>query len=59
MAPNEINFRKVFSNFPDIGKTKNVVVLTTVCTMLLLYFIGLIFTRRADKRDKQKVSEHR
>lgn len=59
MEPNKIEFRMVFSKFGDLGKTKNVVVLATVCTMLVLYIIGLMFTRRADRRDKQKVSNHR
>ena len=59
MAPNPIDFRKVFSKFPDLGETKNFVVMTTVCSMLFIYFIGLVFTRRADKRDQLKVSESR
>ena len=58
MEPNKIDFRKVFSKFDDLGKTKNFVVLTTVCSVLLLYIIGLVFTRRADRQDKQKVSSH-
>lgn len=56
MEPNKIEFKKVFGKFNDLGETKNFVVLATVCFMLVLYTIGLIFTRRADRRDKQKVS---
>lgn len=56
MEPNKIEFKKVFGKFNDLGETKNFVVLATVCFMLVLYTIGLIFTRRADRRDKPKVS---
>ena len=56
VEPNKIEFRKVFGKFGDLGETKNFVVLATVCSMLLLFTIGLIFTRRADRRDKEKVS---
>lgn len=56
VEPNKIEFRKVFGKFGDLGETKNFVVLATVCSVILLYMIGLIFTRRADRRDKQKVS---
>ena len=57
MEPNKIELKKVFDKFGDLGETKNSVVLVTVCSVLLLYTIGLIFTRRADRRDKQKVSD--
>lgn len=56
VEPNKIEFREVFGKFGDLDETKNFVVLATVCSMLLVYIIGLIFTRRADRRDKQKVS---
>ena len=56
VEPNKIQFKKVFGKFGDLGETKNFVVLATVCSVLLLYTIGLIFTQRADRRDKQKVS---
>lgn len=57
VEPNKIEFKKVFGKFGDLGEAKNSVVLATVCSVLLLYTIGLIFTRRADRRDKQKVSD--
>ena len=58
MEPNKIEFHKVFGKFGDLGKTKNFVVLTVVCSMLLIYVTGLIFARRADRQDKQKVRSY-
>lgn len=58
VPPNKIDFKTVFSKFQGIGKDNNFNVLTTVCTLLSLYIICLIFARQADKRDKQKVSGH-
>lgn len=56
MEPNRIEFHKVFGEFTK-NLRKNFVVLATVCSMLLIYLIGLVFTRRADRQDKQKVSK--
>ena len=56
MEPNRIEFHKVFGEFTK-DLRKNFVVLATVCSMLLIYLIGLVFTRRADRQDKQKVSK--
>ena len=56
MAPNPIDFEKVWAEFGRLGETGNYVVLATVCTMLGVYMVGLIFARRADKRDELKVS---
>lgn len=56
MEPNRIEFHKVFGEFRDLRK--NFVVLVTVCSMLLIYFIGLVFTRRADRQDTQKVRKY-
>lgn len=58
VPPNKIDFKTVFSKFQGIGKDNNFNVLTTVCTLLSLYIICLIFARQADKRDQQKVSGH-
>ncbi|XP_048586754.1 uncharacterized protein LOC5520731 isoform X2 [Nematostella vectensis] len=55
VAPNPIDFDKVWAGFANIGKTKNFVVLTTLCTIFAFYIIAVIFARRADKSDKQKV----
>ena len=58
VPPNKIDFKTVFSKFQGIGKDNNFNVLTTVCTLLSLYIICLVFARHADKRDKQKASGH-
>ena len=55
MAPNPINFDRVFIEFTKLGETKNFVVLFTVCVIFGLYFIGLMFANRADRKDKLKV----
>ncbi|EDO48596.1 predicted protein, partial [Nematostella vectensis] len=55
VAPNPIDLDKVWAGFANIGKTKNFVVLTTLCTIFAFYIIAVIFARRADKSDKQKV----
>ena len=56
VAPNPIDFDTVFIKFAKLGETKNVVVLATVCVIIGIYFIGLVFARRADKNDNFKVS---
>ena len=56
VAPNPIDFDTVFIKFTKLGETKNVVVLATVCVITGIYFIGLVFARRADKNDNFKVS---
>lgn len=55
MAPNPIDFDKVWENFGKLGETGNFVVLATVCSIFGVYFIGLVFARRADKSDEMKV----
>ncbi|XP_031571396.1 uncharacterized protein LOC116305596 isoform X3 [Actinia tenebrosa] len=55
VAPNPIDFDKVFAEFGRLGETGNFVVLATVCGLFGLYFIGLVFARKADKRDDTKV----
>jgi len=55
VAPNPIDFDKVFMEFGRLGETGNYVVLSTVCILWALYFLGLIFARKADKKDKDKV----
>ena len=56
MAPYPIDLDKVSEEFGRLGVTGNYTVLATVCNMLWFYFVGLVFARRADKRDKLKVS---
>lgn len=54
-APNPIDFDKVFSEFTQLGETGNISVLVTIAVVFLVYFVVLIFARRADKRDESKV----
>ena len=54
-APNPIDFDKVFSEFTKLGETGNISVLVTIACTFLLYFVILIFARRADKKDENKV----
>ena len=53
---NPIDFDKVWLEFGNIGETKNYVVLSTVCTIWMLYILFIILARRADKDDQAKVS---
>ena len=55
MAPNPIDFDKVWENFEKLAETGNFVVLATVCSIFGVYLIGLVFARRADKNDEMKV----
>ena len=54
-APNPIDFDKVFTEFTRLGETGNVSVLITISCAFIMYFIVLIFARRADKRDENQV----
>ncbi|XP_028413717.1 uncharacterized protein LOC114536572 [Dendronephthya gigantea] len=49
VAPNPIDFDSVFSNFGSLAE--NVAVLALISTILGLYIIGVIWARRADKKD--------
>ncbi|XP_028399329.1 LOW QUALITY PROTEIN: polycystic kidney disease protein 1-like 2 [Dendronephthya gigantea] len=49
VAPNPIDFDSVFSNFGSLSN--NVAVLALISTILGLYIIGVIWARRADKKD--------
>ncbi|XP_022796472.1 polycystic kidney disease protein 1-like 2 [Stylophora pistillata] len=55
VAPNPIDFDKVFAAFSSLAETGNFVVLSTVCALLGLYVIGLLLARREDKRDELRV----
>ena len=55
VAPNPIDFDKVWSEFGKLDETGNFVVLATVCSILALYLVALVFARRVDKRDCHKV----
>lgn len=56
VAPNPIDFDKVWDAFSNLLESKNFVVIGTVCAMLGLYAITVVFARRADRSDSQKVS---
>ena len=49
MAPNPIDFDSVFKNFGSLAE--NVAVLALISTILGVYIIGVVWARRADKRD--------
>lgn len=51
MVPNKIDFSKVIAVIPP----ENLVVLSTICLIFVVYAVGLVFARRADNRDKMKV----
>ena len=55
VAPNPIDFDKVWAEFGNLAESGNFVVLATVCSIFGLYFIGLVFARKADKKDQMKV----
>ncbi|EDO48598.1 predicted protein, partial [Nematostella vectensis] len=54
VAPNPIDFDKVFVEFRRMGETGNFVVLTTICSIWGLFIAGIIIARRADNKDKKK-----
>lgn len=56
MAPNPIDFDKVFAEFGKLGETGNFVVLSFVCVVFGLYVIGLVIARRVDQKDYFEVS---
>lgn len=59
VAPNPIDFDQVWDAFSNILETKNFVVLGTVCAMLGISLIVVVFARRADQSDRQKVRKRR
>lgn len=54
VAPNKIDLDRVLKEITRLPP-ENMVVLFTVCLIFLVYAVGLVFVRRADKRDKKKV----
>ena len=54
VAPNPIDFDSVFQNFGSLAE--NVAVLALISTILGFYIIGVVWARRADKRDLLMVS---
>ena len=57
-TPNDIDFDEVFIGFASLGKTGNVGVIIAVGVFFLLYIVGVVFARRADRRDKEQVSPY-
>ncbi|XP_068682590.1 polycystin-1-like protein 2 [Montipora foliosa] len=55
VAPNPIDFDKVWAEFGNLAESGNFVVLATVCSIFGLYAIALVFARKADKKDEMKV----
>lgn len=53
VTPNKIDFDKVVQFSSD--DPKDYIVIMTVSMVFLVYFIALVFARRADKRDLEKV----
>ena len=56
MQPNKMDFSQVQVGFLTINDLYDVLVLVSVLLVFLVYLISLIFARRADKRDLEKVS---
>ena len=55
VAPNPIDFDSVFNNFGSLAE--NVAVLALISTILGVYIIGVIWARRADKKDDLMVGK--
>ena len=55
MAPNPIDFDKVFVELERIPETGNVAVIMTVSCVLGLYLILILWVRKVDKKDALKV----
>lgn len=56
MQPNKIDFSQVQVGFRTINDLYDVLVLVSVLLVFPVYLISLIFARRADKRDLEKVN---
>ena len=56
VAPNPIDFDKVFIELQRITETGNVTVIITVSCVFGLYLILILWVRKADQKDALKVS---
>ena len=54
IAPNVIDFESVSNEMTPLP-AENLFVLGTVCLIFTFYMVGLVFSRKADNRDKMKV----
>lgn len=55
MAPNPIDFDKVFTEFDRLPETGNVAVIIAVSCVFGLYLLLLVWARKADMQDALKV----
>ena len=55
VAPNPIDFDKVFIEFDRLPETGNVAVMIAVCCVFGLYLLLLVWARKADLQDALKV----
>lgn len=55
MAPNPIDFDKVFTEFDHLPETGNVAVMIAVSCVFGLYLLLLVWARKADMQDALKV----
>lgn len=55
MAPNPIDFDKVFTEFDRLPETGNVAVIIAVSCVFGFYLLLLVWARKADKKDSLKV----
>ena len=56
VAPNPIDFDKVFIELQRTSETGNVTVIITVSCVFGLYLILILWVRKADQKDALKVS---
>ncbi|XP_022784277.1 uncharacterized protein LOC111324875 [Stylophora pistillata] len=54
--PSAIEFDTAFLGFASLGDTGNIGVIVAVGVFFFLYFIVAVFERKADKRDKERLS---
>ena len=55
MAPNPLDFSKVFAGFKEAFQTGNVVVLFTILTLLVVYALLAVWAWRRDRLDYMQV----
>ena len=48
----------MFAAFGNLAESGNFVVLSTVCAIIGIYAIGLVFARREDKKDELRVGKN-
>ena len=59
MAPNPIDMDTVFKELSRLDETGNFGVLLTIIFVFLLYVIGIILAKRADRKDQFKVGDEK